>query len=159
MQNIKYNNKDYIFFNTKEHFIKEKITYPIKQYDGYEIISISNDEIYYINTLPVIVETSSINLNYNIPGNIFLDIDYNESFYEINTHEISLSSFSYLHGLYSKEETSRLKSNYKIYFHNNNSSSTYYTNIVPIIVSNDLRYKPGMSLEENASLKLKKYTI
>ena len=54
MQNIKYNNKDYTFFNTKEHFIKEKITYPIKQYDGYSVVSIFCDEVSYINTKPVI---------------------------------------------------------------------------------------------------------
>lgn len=110
-----------------------------------------------------------MNIKYNTPGRVFIPINEKDKYYGIGKHIVIISKDKY-----DKNDENdlrfRLYNNYSLcgltedsiehYNHYSNNTSyepnlqCFYINKIPVISNND---EIGISLEENAQLKLKKY--
>lgn len=170
MQEIKYNKNKYNFYNVGEHLFRTKIELDtIEINDGYSVFKCDDNYVYYINNKPVIVDIDTLNCSTNRFGKVFLDLDKNEKLCKIKEHTFILPTrWFYNAGLElarKMTESIDINSLFKNYeipeysdkYHYNENKKAIFTNIVPVIINTDDYEKPGISLEDNATLKLKRY--
>lgn len=169
MQKIKYKGKEYNFYNTGEHFFRTKINLDtIDVHDGYSVFKCDDNYVYYINTKPVIVNMNSLNCNTNKFGSVFLDLDDGEKLCNIKEHIFVLKNRDFYNMCYedakvmsNSDDIKSLFMNYEITsysnIYDNSNSRAIFINNVPVIINTESYDEPGISLEENASLKLTRY--
>lgn len=136
--------KRYKFYNTGEHVFRKKILNDtINMFDGYSILKVDgeNDFVYYINNKPVFFNLDGNFFASNNPGEVFLFLEDDEKYYVKNSQLCSYSDYAF-------------KKNFMKYYSENTHLELFINN-VDVISESDVA--PGVGLEENAQLKLKKY--
>lgn len=143
---IVYNNKEGMYFATGKHIVAFDNNCSIPSNPYYKLIRVDGDKKIFVNTSPIFVESKYYLEDANHFGKLFISLDNGETFYDINEHKLQFDSLDE----FLKEKNHK---NYDLDLSSNNQCNSY-TNSIPVVSHNNMC---GITLEENAKLKLHRY--